>query len=56
MKKNYIQPSSEVMNLNIESDLLLCSNGCTVDSTEEGDPEVGQLSGGKGWSSEDWSE
>ncbi len=52
----YESPRSTELSIVCEASLLLCSNGCAVDSSEEGDPEVGQLSNGRGWSAEDWGE
>ncbi len=55
-KDNYISPLAEEVSVEAETSLLLCSGGCAVDSSEEGDPEVGQLSNDKGWSAESWGE
>lgn len=56
MKKTYIQPTAETINLSTENQLLANSGDPTyVRNDEELDGDAA-LSNHKGWNSSDWSE
>lgn len=52
MKKTYIKPQTQAVNLFTEEALLTLSGGLTVDKNNTTDT---QLSNGKDWSSDNWS-
>ncbi len=52
MKKTYIKPQTQAVNLFAEEALLTLSGGITVDKNNTTDT---QLSNGKGWNSDIWS-
>lgn len=55
MKKTYIQPTAENINLSVESQLLANSGNPGIVRQEELDGTEA-LSGHAGWNSSDWSE